>query len=382
MDCLAIYIHWPFCESKCPYCDFNSHVRRNINVSEWKDALLMEIDYYASRTSGKNISSIFFGGGTPSLMPPELVGELISRIDLRWGIEIDCEVTLEANPTGLETKNFNKLAQAGINRISVGVQALNSSDLNFLGRKHTPKEALTAVETAQKAVKRVSFDLIYGRPQQTTNAWTTELERALSIGTEHVSLYQLTIERGTSFFASFRDGDFCLPDEEKSIQLFQITDEICSKEGLKAYEISNHAREGAESRHNLNCWQGADYVGIGPGAHGRITIDKTCYETEQISSPENWLNSVKKNGHGTRRYKPIPHHDRTEEIIMTGLRLTKGLERSRFEAQTRCELEQIFNPRTLKILLDNSLLELDEMGMRATKEGQLKLNTVIASLLT
>ena len=327
------------------------------------------------------MSSIFFGGGTPSLMPPELVADLISRINLRWGIEPDCEVTLEANPTGLETKNFSILAQAGINRISIGVQAMNSSDLNFLGRKHSPQEALRAVETAKEAVQRVSFDLIYGRPHQTTTAWATELERALSVGTEHISLYQLTIERGTSFFSSYRNGAFCLPDEDISTQMFHITDEICNNVGLRAYEISNHAKAGAESKHNLNCWHGYDYVGIGPGAHGRITIDKTCYETEQISSPENWLSSVKKHGHGTRHYQPISRHDRTEEIVMTGLRLTKGLERKRFEAQTRCELEQNFNPRSVKILLDNGLLELDEAGMRATKEGLLKLNAVIATLL-
>jgi len=378
---LAVYIHWPFCLSKCPYCDFNSHVRENIDVDRWRAGLLAEIDHYATETTGRRVSSIFFGGGTPSLMPPDLAGDLIERINTLWGLGPDCEVILEANPTSAEAANFHALAQAGVNRLSVGVQALNDPDLAFLGRQHSHREALAAIDAAQSAVDRVSFDLIYARPGQTAQTWEEELKTALSIGTEHLSLYQLTIERGTSFFAAYRGGHFSLPDEDLAAALFDLTNDICAGHGLPAYEISNHARPGAESRHNLTYWRGGDYAGIGPGAHGRLTIDDVCYATEQITGPENWLAAVEQDGHGTRRREALTRDIRIEEIIMTGLRLAQGLERRRFEALAGCELEQVFEARTLRPLLAHGLLTLDEAGLRATGEGRLKLNAVLAALL-
>lgn len=377
----AIYVHWPFCLAKCPYCDFNSHVRERIDEASWRDALLAELAHYAGRVGKRVVNSIFFGGGTPSLMSPASVEAVIDAVGKHWSFADDVEITLEANPTSVEAEKFAGFAQAGVNRVSMGIQALNDADLKALGREHSVREALVALEIGRQHFKRLSFDLIYTRPDQTPDAWAAELEQALALSAGHLSLYQLTIEEGTAFHTAWRTGRLQLPDDDCAAELYDLTQEMTAAAGLPAYEISNHARPGAESRHNLTYWRGGDYAGIGPGAHGRLTIDDVCYATEQITGPENWLAAVEQDGHGTRRREALTRDIRIEEIIMTGLRLAQGLERRRFEALAGCELEQVFEARTLRPLLAHGLLTLDEAGLRATGEGRLKLNAVLAALL-
>lgn len=379
---LALYIHWPFCLSKCPYCDFNSHVREGVDVAEWQAALLAEMAHYAALTGRRKITSIFFGGGTPSLMPASLVSALVEGAADLWGFDEDIEITLEANPTSAEAALFGDLGRAGVNRLSVGVQALEDEALVFLGREHAVSEALNAVEAAQKSVARVSFDLIYARPGQTVTGWEDELRQALAIGTDHLSLYQLTIERGTQFFARHRGGEFILPDDETGAEMFERTQAICEEAGLPAYEISNHAQVGQACRHNLTYWTGGDYAGIGPGAHGRLTVNGQTRATEQITGPENWLAAAQKDGHGTRVDDPVPPASRIEEMIMTGLRLRDGIDRTTFEACAGCELELVFEPRRLRTLLSGGFLTIDEDGLRTTAEGRIRLNAVLASLLS
>ncbi|MFP6757984.1 MAG: radical SAM family heme chaperone HemW, partial [Alphaproteobacteria bacterium] len=264
MDPLAVYVHWPFCLSKCPYCDFNSHVADAIDQTRWRDALCGEIDHWADRLGARRVTSIFFGGGTPSLMPPETVAAVLRRIAARWALDSNVEISLEANPTSAESGAFAAIADAGVNRISLGVQALDPESLHFLGRGHGVDEAIAAVRLAQQAVPRVSFDLIYGRPGQTVAAWREELSRALDFAGDHLSVYQLTIEKGTPFYAAHRAGAFILPDSDTGAALYEVTNEVLEAAGLPAYEISNHARPGAECRHNLTYWRYQDYVGVGP----------------------------------------------------------------------------------------------------------------------
>ncbi len=380
-EAMAVYIHWPFCLSKCPYCDFNSHVRHNIDIKRWRQGLLSELDHFSELVGKTKIASIFFGGGTPSLMPPDLVGNLIEHVDLRWGLLPDCEITLEANPTSAEIKNFKVLAQAGVNRLSIGVQALNDEDLSFLGREHSSKEALCAVDAACNAVDRVSLDLIYARPNQTLKSWERELLAGLSTGVNHISLYQLTLEKGTKFFSSHRKGAFKLPDQNQAIALFQTTRELCKSKGFADYEVSNHAKPGQESRHNLTYWRGQSYIGIGPGAHGRLAINGARHSTEQISSPENWLRAVESQGHGTRKMEKLTKKIQIEEILLMGLRLTNGVEHRNFIENTGLKLEEAVSKRALTDLRNMGLIELDADGLRATENGLLKLNSVITKLI-
>ena len=266
----GIYVHWPFCLSKCPYCDFNSHVREQVDHDRWRAALLTEIDHYAARTRGRSVTSIFFGGGTPSLMEPATVAAVIDRIAQRWTVDPGVEITLEANPSSVEADRFQALAGAGVNRVSLGLQALDDASLSFLGRRHNAAEGLAALAVAKRNFERVSFDLIYARPHQTVDAWRAELARAIAEGTEHLSVYQLTIEEGTKFATLYARGELAMPDEDTQVALYETTQELLGAAGLPAYEISNHARPGAESRHNLTYWRYGDYVGVGPGAHGQI----------------------------------------------------------------------------------------------------------------
>ncbi|MEK9684870.1 MAG: radical SAM family heme chaperone HemW [Rhodospirillaceae bacterium] len=379
---LAIYVHWPFCLSKCPYCDFNSHVRDKIDIERWRYGLVTELQYYAEQTKDRIVSSVFFGGGTPSLMPPDLVENIIYTVDEHWGLSPDCEITLEANPTSSEVSNFKALTRSGVNRLSIGVQALNTRDLNFLGREHSEKEALIAVEAAQKTIARVSLDLIYGRPGQTLPNWMLELNRALSTGVKHISLYQLTIEKGTPFFAAHRDGNFFLPDEELAAALYLATNELCEQKGLPAYEISNHAQPGEESRHNLVYWKSGDYVGVGPGAHGRLTLGGQYFATEQISGPENWLKAVNSQGHGTRSKRIIPVREKIEEVLMMGLRLTGGISRMDFLSASGQNLEATLSEISLAPLIKRGFLEFDQVGLRTTPSGRLRLNAILGTLLT
>ncbi|MES2989060.1 MAG: radical SAM family heme chaperone HemW [Pseudomonadota bacterium] len=322
---LALYVHWPFCVSKCPYCDFNSHVRESVDQEAWRAAMLADLAHEVALLPGRKLGSIFFGGGTPSLMPPETVAAVIEAAEQAWGFEPGIEITLEANPSSVEAARFADLAAAGVNRVSLGLQALDDQALKFLGRAHDVNEGLGALDTAQRHFARVSFDLIYARPNQTQPQWEAELTRALSFGTEHLSLYQLTIEPGTRFATLFEKGELAEYDPDTAADLFEATRAITTAAGLPPYEVSNHARPGAESRHNLTYWRYSDYAGIGPGAHGR----RTGMATVRHKKPENWMAAVERNGHGTQIEDALPQHDRGVEALVMGLRLAEGVDLAR-----------------------------------------------------
>ncbi|MDG2534792.1 radical SAM family heme chaperone HemW [Sphingomonas sp. HITSZ_GF] len=322
---LALYVHWPFCVSKCPYCDFNSHVRERVDQAAWRSAMLADLAHEAAALPGRRLGSIFFGGGTPSLMPPETVAAVIAAAERHWGFEPGIEITLEANPSSVEAARFADIAAAGVNRVSLGLQALDDDALRFLGRAHGVDEGLAALDTAQRAFDRVSFDLIYARPDQSQADWEAELRRALSFGTEHLSLYQLTIEPGTRFATLFEKGELKAYDPDQAADLFEATRVLTAEAGLPAYEVSNHARPGAESRHNLTYWRYTDYAGIGPGAHGR----RGGTATVRHKKPENWLAAIDRNQHGMQTEEPLDRHDRGVEALVMGLRLAEGVDLDR-----------------------------------------------------
>jgi oxygen-independent coproporphyrinogen-3 oxidase len=320
-DALALYVHWPFCVSKCPYCDFNSHVREQVDQEQWRDALLADLAHEAAQTAGHRLTSIFFGGGTPSLMPPATVAALIEAAERHWGFADGIEITLEANPSSVEAARFADLARAGVNRVSLGLQSLDDEALHFLGRAHDVDEGLMALGTAQSVFGRVSFDLIYALPGQSAEAWAAELERALGFGTGHLSLYQLTIEPGTRFATLAAKGELVPADPDESAALYELTQDMTSAAGLPAYEISNHARSGEESRHNLAYWRYLPYAGIGPGAHGR----RAGQATQRHKKPENWLAALARNGHGIVEERAIAPADQGIEALLMGLRLAEGI---------------------------------------------------------
>ncbi len=318
----ALYIHWPFCLKKCPYCDFNSHVRAGVDAELWQRALLADMRHEAALAGGESLTSIFFGGGTPSLMPPALVAALLAEAERLWGFAPDIEITLEANPSSVEAANFAGLAAAGVNRVSLGLQSLDDSALKFLGRLHDVKEGLKALETGQERFRRVSFDLIYALPGHTPESWSDELDRALGFGTEHLSVYQLTIEPGTRFATDVRAGQFTPLDDDAAADLFALTRDRTAAAGLPAYEISNHARPGAESRHNLTYWRYQDYCGIGPGAHGR----RGGMATVRHRKPENWLESIAAKAHGIAEERKLGLAEQASEALLMGLRLGEGID--------------------------------------------------------
>lgn len=377
----GLYVHWPFCLSKCPYCDFNSHVRESIDHARWRAALLAELDHYAARTKGRTLTSIFFGGGTPSLMEPETVGAIIARAAVHWSPARDIEITLEANPSSVEAGRFAGYRAAGVNRISLGVQSLDDSALHLLGRRHDAAEARAAVALAHRIFDRVSFDMIYARPGQTVADWRTELRAALDIAGEHLSVYQLTIEPNTAFAAAHRQGRLKLPDEDEGAALYETTQELLESAGLPAYEVSNHARPGAESRHNLTYWRYGDYVGIGPGAHGRLTLDGGKVATRQHRAPEAWLEAVEARGHATRSSEPVAPEARGVEMLMMGLRLAEGVSREAFRSETGAEIEDALDRQAVARLVDAGYLVLDGRVLRATAAGRQRLDAVLAALL-
>jgi oxygen-independent coproporphyrinogen-3 oxidase len=384
----GVYLHWPFCRAKCPYCDFNSHVRDAIDQARWRRALLAELDHYARETApsgtagpGRTVTSVFFGGGTPSLMDPETTAALIAAVRAHWPTAPDLEVTLEANPTSVEAGRFAAYAAAGVNRVSLGVQALDDAGLAFLGREHDAAEALGAVALARRHFPRVSFDLIYARPGQTPAAWAEELRRALGEGCSHLSLYQLTIEENTVFHARARRGELPLADPDTAAALFEATQETLAAEGLPAYEISNHARPGEESRHNLTYWRAGDYVGIGPGAHGRLTLAGRRWATRQHRAPEIWLQTVEQAGHATRARTEVPPDERLVELTMMGLRLAEGIPRAAFRRECGAEPEALFDAAKLRALADEGYLQLDATALRATAEGRQRLDALLGYLL-
>ncbi len=377
----GLYVHWPFCLSKCPYCDFNSHVRDNVDQARWRRALLAELDHYASATGGRILTSVFFGGGTPSLMAPASVAAVIERAAQRWSFAPGIEITLEANPTSVEADRFAALRAAGVNRVSLGVQALDDRALASLGRGHSAGEARRAVALAQRHFPRSSFDLIYARPGQTVGAWEAELDEALGLAAGHLSLYQLTIEPDTAFAGAHRRGELAVPGEAEAAALYEATQARLEAAGMPAYEISNHARPGEECRHNLTYWRYGDYVGIGPGAHGRVTLSGEKLATRQHRAPEAWLAAVEAAGHATRRRDPVSQGERVEEALMMGLRLAEGVTRMGFRAGTGSDLDAALDPARLRRLVDGGFLELDEAGLRATRPGRQRLDAVLAALI-
>nr|WP_148219136.1 radical SAM family heme chaperone HemW [Azospirillum sp. B510] len=377
----AVYVHWPFCKSKCPYCDFNSHVRERVDHDRWRAGLLRELDHYADLTAGRTVTSIFFGGGTPSLMEPATVGAIIDRVAQRWPVAERLEVTLEANPTSVEADKFRAFRGAGINRVSLGIQALDDTSLKFLGRQHSAAEATGAITLAARIFDRFSFDLIYARPGQTVAAWQAELARALDHAVGHLSVYQLTIEEGTAFHPLHARGDLVLPDEDLAGDLYEATQSQLAAAGLPAYEISNHARLGEESRHNLTYWRYGDYVGIGPGAHGRLTLDGEKFATRAHRAPEIWLERVERDGHAAAPPDPIDRDARGTELLMMGLRLTEGVRLSRLVEETGRTLDEFVDPAALSRLIDGGFLSRDAKRLVATSEGLQRLNAVLGAIL-
>jgi oxygen-independent coproporphyrinogen-3 oxidase len=374
----AVYVHWPFCLSKCPYCDFNSHVRHGgVDEARFLRAYETEIAATAARVPGRTVSSIFFGGGTPSLMQPSTVQTILDCIGKHWGVAPNVEVTLEANPTSVEATRFRGYHAAGVNRVSLGVQALDDAALKELGRLHTAQEALDAVAVARSIFGRYSFDLIYARPQQSLDAWAAELKRAIAEAAEHLSLYQLTIEPDTPFFGLHKAGKLTVPDEDLARDLYDLTQSICSAAGLPAYEISNHARLGAECRHNLVYWRGHDYAGVGPGAHGRLTIDGRRVATATEKRPEAWLMRVEETGTGFTVDEKLTSGETADEYLLMGLRLAEGIDTARYSALSGRDLD----PKRISILREEGAVETTTDGrLRVTKSGFPLLDAVVADL--
>lgn len=374
-DHLGIYVHWPFCQAKCPYCDFNSHVVSHVDHSRWRAAYTAEIARAASLTPDRTVGSIFFGGGTPSMMEPETVETVIDGIRRNWRTANDLEITLEANPTSVEAERFRGYASAGVNRVSMGIQALNDPDLKRLGRLHSVEEAQTAFATARATFDRVSFDLIYARQDQSLAAWRDELREALDMAADHLSLYQLTIEDGTAFGDRFRRGGLRgLPDEDLTADMYEVTQELTREAGLPAYEISNHARPGAESRHNMIYWTGGDYVGIGPGAHGRIAVGGRRHTTEAVSAPLVWLNRVMA-GQTPDQSEALTEHDIFVERLMMGLRIDQGVHLADLRPTAAFQAE-------VQNLGELGLVTCDDGYLRTTPAGRPLLNSILRALLT
>ncbi len=376
-DQLALYVHWPFCLAKCPYCDFNSHVRERIEVEAWEHSLLADLEHEACRATPPRIGSVFFGGGTPSLMPPKLVATLLEQAERRFGFADGVEITLEANPSSVEAANFAALADAGVNRVSLGVQALEDGALRMLGRLHSADEALAALETAQRHFARVSIDLIYARPGQTPAMWERELARALGFGTEHMSLYQLTIEPGTRFASDVRRGDLIPLDDESAADLFMMTQAMTGAAGLPAYEISNHARPGCESRHNLAYWRYQDYAGIGPGAHGRRLGDATVRHRK----PENYLAAVTRQGHGVQEERARPIREQAAEALLMGLRLAEGVDLAALSHRFGLARDELIDARKLALHSTNELVREDGARLVVTPNGMPLLDALLAELV-
>ncbi|MGC2776633.1 MAG: radical SAM family heme chaperone HemW [Bradyrhizobium sp.] len=377
-NAFGVYVHWPFCLSKCPYCDFNSHVRHAaIDQDRFARAFAQEIATTAARTGPRTVTSIFLGGGTPSLMQPQTVGAILDAIGKHWRVGGDVEVTLEANPTSVEATRFAGYRAAGVNRVSLGVQAMDDASLKMLGRLHTAEEAMKAVAIARGAFERYSFDLIYARPDQTPAMWTEELTRAIGEAAEHLSLYQLTIEEGTPFFGLHAAGKLKTPDEGLARTLYDVTQDVCIRHGLPAYEISNHARPGAECRHNLVYWRGQEYAGIGPGAHGRLDIDGIRHATATDKRPEAWVMRVESNGHGVMTDDALNREERADEFLLMGLRLAEGIDPQRYAAISGRALD----PRRIALLRDEGAIAVEADGrLRVTLEGFPVLDAVVADL--
>ncbi len=383
----ALYIHWPFCQSKCPYCDFNSHVRENIDHLQWQKALLSELEHSARQLSNRKLDSIFFGGGTPSLMPPSVIEAIIKKAMDIWQPSDNMEITMEANPSSVEAARFKDYANAGINRVSIGVQSFDDMALKSLGREHSGDDAKQAIDIATKFFSRYSFDLIYARPQQKLDAWENELSQALTLAGNHLSLYQLTIEKGTAFHSDQRLGKLIMPDEDLSTDFYKLTKNIMSDAGFLQYEISNFATLNQESRHNLIYWRYGDYVGIGPGAHGRITIDGDKFATRRHRLPEKWLGSVENHQYGMAENIKINIDDQLKEMLLMGLRLDEGVKLNRIETLMGQKFSQLINDgmiggKPIQDLIEADFITIDNERISVTDSGRQRLNMVLAYMLS
>ncbi len=376
----GLYIHWPFCASKCPYCDFNSHVRKNIDVMQWEKALLQELKYVGNQTKNRTLKSVFFGGGTPSLMPPGTVESLLSNLNNYWKIHDDIEITLEGNPNSIESQKYKDFKKAGVNRVSIGIQSLKDRSLKFLGRTHGVNEAIKALNIATSIFVRVSFDLIYALPHQTTAQWKQELTEALAMTKGHLSLYQLTIEEGTPFYYQHKRGDLVTPTAQKSAKLFEITNEILSAHNYYPYEVSNYALPNHECIHNKIYWQYMDYACIGPGAHGRITLQNNKYAIKNYKTPEKWLTKVLQNGHGQEIVEHISHNQQITEHLIMGFRLYEGINKKQFFSQHNFDLNKISNNPTIKMLKQLGLITENNSHIAVSSHGMLKLNKIIEQI--
>jgi oxygen-independent coproporphyrinogen-3 oxidase len=374
----GIYVHWPFCAAKCPYCDFNSHVRHQpVDQPRFVQAFLTEMATMRRLTGSRSVTSIFMGGGTPSLMAPETVDAILNGIARHWHVPDGIEITMEANPSSVEAERFRGYRAAGVNRVSLGVQALNDRDLKFLGRLHDVADALKAIRLARDIFPRMSFDLIYARPNQTVEEWDRELKEAVSYAVDHLSLYQLTIEEGTPFYGLAKAGKLIVPDGEQSAVLYEATQEITEREGMPAYEVSNHARPGSESRHNLTYWRYGDYVGIGPGAHGRLTTGGAKIATATERKPEGWLALVEAEGHGMIDQELLEREAQADELLLMGLRLKEGIDLARWHSLSGRDLD----PDREQFLIDHGFIErLGNSRLRCTPAGMLILDAVVADL--
>ncbi len=373
----GVYVHWPFCQAKCPYCDFNSHVWRAVDQRAWRDALVAELRAAHAGTDDRRADTLFFGGGTPSLMTPDTVATLIDAVDGLWGLSPGAEITLEANPTSVEAARFRGYRAAGVNRVSIGVQALNDRDLKALGRLHSAAEARAAIALARETFERMSFDLIYARAGQTRAAWAAELRQAIGLAADHLSLYQLTIEPGTPFHALQAAGKLTTPEETLAAALYEETQAVCAGAGLPAYEISNHAAPGAESRHNLVYWRYGDYAGVGPGAHGRVTDATGRWATRTVSDPADWLARVRQTGSGGAPAEPVSAREQAEEMLMMGLRLAEGVSIARFARLNGA----VWPAATLDPLVEAGVVAIDGDRLKATAAGRPVLNAVLRALL-
>ncbi|MGX1198087.1 radical SAM family heme chaperone HemW [Parvibaculum sp. MBR-TMA-1.3b-4.2] len=377
----GVYVHWPFCQAKCPYCDFNSHVVAHIDQPRWARALAGELARYRELTGPREVTSIFFGGGTPSLMTPETVGTVMETIARLWHVPQGVEATLEANPTSVEAENFRGYRAAGINRLSLGVQSLDDEQLKFLGRLHSAQEAMAAIALAREIFPRLSFDLIYARPGQTPQSWTTELRKALSHAADHLSLYQLTIEEGTAFERLYEKGAFRLPDEDAAAALYALTADICAEKGMTAYEVSNYAVPGAECAHNLVYWRYGDYVGVGPGAHGRLSLNGKRIATTARRMPGDWIEAVEETGDGTQGTEEVSPSGQGDEMALMGLRLEEGVSLARYEALTGRALPE----ERLARLEAQHMIAREQRGndtrLIATPDGRMVLDALLGELL-
>ena len=373
----GLYIHWPFCQAKCPYCDFNSHVVAQIDQKAWQSAYLSEIERIGAETKGRVLRSVFFGGGTPSLMDPDVVDAILTKVRATWSMANDIEITLEANPTSVEAGRFAGYRDAGVNRVSMGIQALNDRDLKALGRLHSATEAMQAFDIARNVFNRVSFDLIYARQEQSLVDWKAELNQALALAVDHLSLYQLTIEDGTAFGDRYAAGKLRgLPDDDRAADMYALTQDVCGEAGFAGYEVSNHARSGDESIHNQIYWRYGDYAGIGPGAHGRLTLGGQRFATEAPSAPMGWLGQVRKDGNGDLERVPLRSEDQFAEFLLMGMRLNEGVDLQRYP-DTASDILY----RNINTLTDIDMISLKDSRLKVTPRGRPVLNAVLRGLL-